>query len=140
MSRLVALATAGVVILALAGCGESAGSGDRAQGDGGVVSSQPTPSQSTPSPSSPSPTFTEDLPVPAPPAGRGRLMTIRGTIHRGVEAGCLILNTSQGAYLLVGPRTAGLTAGMTVEVKGAPDDTVATACQQGIPFIVTEVL
>ncbi len=127
MSRVVALAVAGVLMLSVTGCGEAGDFAD--SGDSGDRAS--TPGQ-------PSPTVSADLPA-TPSAGRGRFMTIRGTIEPGVEAGCLILTTSHGVYLLVGPQTAGLTAGMTVEVKGAPDDTVATACQQGIPFIVTEV-
>lgn len=117
------------------------------------MTSQPTPSESSsgapsssppsPAPASPapSPTFTEDLPLttPPPPAGRGKFLTIRGTIQPGVESGCLILSTPEGTFLLVGPRTANLKAGMTVELSGAPDETIATACQQGTPFVVTQV-
>jgi hypothetical protein len=147
MSRLAALVSAGVVILAVVGCGESANPADEAQRAGDVVTTQPTPSDSTgspgatppSSPATPTPSFTEDLPVTPPPAGRGRLITLRGTVQAGVEAGCLIVSTAEGTFQLVGPRTGGLKAGMTVEVKGAPDETIATTCQQGVPFVVTEV-
>jgi len=138
---------AGMVILAVAGCGESANPADQAQAGREAVTTQPTPSESSDSPSGtpsstpapPTPSFTEDLGLTTPPAGRGRFRTIRGTIRPGVEAGCLILSTAEGTFLLVGPRTGGLKAGMTVEVSGAPDETIATTCQQGIPFVVTEV-
>jgi hypothetical protein len=158
MSRLVALMTAAMAILTVVGCGNSADPADpadRAESGGGTATSQPTfpePSARSTPPSAPppptrvgdpsappSPTFTEDLPVTTPPAGSGRFMTIRGTIQPGVEPGCLILSTDKGVFQLVGPPTAGLKAGMSVEVSGAPDKTIVTICQQGTPFVVAKV-
>jgi hypothetical protein len=155
MPRLTALATAAMVILAVVGCGDAANPADRAEPGGGTATNHPTlpepsdsdkpsssprsPTHASEPPASSPPTFTEDLPVTTPPAGRGRFMTIRGTIQPGVEPGCLILPTDEGSFQLVGPPAAGLKAGMTVEVSGAPDETIATTCQQGIPFIATKV-
>jgi hypothetical protein len=155
MSRLVAPMTAAMAILVVVGCGNSADPADRADVGGGVATSQPTfpepsdrsmsptaprhPTRIGDSPAPPSPTFTEDLPVTTPPAGKGRFMTIRGTIQPGVEPGCLILSTDNEVFQLVGPPTANLKAGMTVEVSGAPDKTLVTTCQQGTPFVVTKI-
>ena len=73
---------------------------------------------------------------------RGGLMTVSGRVSAGVEAGCLVL-TPEGSpdepWLLIG-RTEGLAAGQAVTLRGARMDTVATTCQQGLPFHVEEVL
>jgi hypothetical protein len=118
------VATAAMAILAVAGCGNSADPADRVEPGGEVVTSQPTRPEPSNSPR---------------PAGRGQLRTIRGTIQPGVESGCLILSTDEGVFQLVGAPTAGLKAGMTVEVSGTPDDTIVTTCQQGTPFVVVKM-
>lgn len=111
------------VVLVVAGCGSS----------GGDQTGSPTATVSVPSS-----TFTEDLTVTSSPS-RGRVVTVRGTVADGVEAGCLTLTEAEGLWLLVG-ETAGLRAGDTVTVRGAVMDDLATTCQQGQPLWVDEVL
>lgn len=103
-----------------------------------VSSSSSSPSSaSSSSPSSPS-SFTEDLTVTSP-AGRGRVITVAGTVVEGVGARCLLLGEGEGLWLLVG-HTAGLAAGDTVTLRGTAVNGMATTCQQGRPLWVDEVL
>ena len=123
----------GCLLLATAGCGTA---GDTP--GGGSSSATPPPASSTASTSTPTESLTEDLTVTSPP-GRGRVVTVRGTVADGVEAGCLTLTEAEGSWLLVG-QTAGLKAGDTVTVRGAVMEDLATTCQQGQPLWVDEVL
>jgi len=69
-------------------------------------------------------------------------MRVSGRVSAGVEAGCLVLTPEGSAdeqWLLIG-KTQGLAAGQAVTLRGARMDTVATTCQQGLPFRVEEVL
>jgi hypothetical protein len=105
-------------VLLLAGCGSAA----EAPGSGTPT---PAPASSTSS---------------APGAGV-EVVTVRGTVSDGVEAGCLLLTPDGGGdrpLLLLG-NTEGLKAGDTVEVRGAPLADVMTSCQQGDPFDVQSV-
>jgi hypothetical protein len=138
-----AAAAALIAGLLLAGC-----AGDEA-GDG-----EPTPSPSSPaapSPSLPSPVLPtvpptvppESPPVPpiSPPAtGAPRELTITGELVSGVEAGCLLLATDTGEYLLFGEPVQQLQAGETVTLQGRVRTDMMSTCQQGTPFEVTEVL
>jgi hypothetical protein len=66
-------------------------------------------------------------------------MTLTGQIVEGVEAGCRLLDD----YLLLpGPGISrdDIRAGLTVTVRGRVERGMMTTCQQGTPFIVTEVL
>lgn len=103
----------------------------------GPGSSQPTSSEPTTSPGE----EVEDLPPnPRPKArDRARVTTVRGTVQAGVEAGCLVMSTPDGMVNLLGAGTGKLRPGMRVEITGSPDDTRLTTCQQGQPFLVTEV-
>lgn len=65
--------------------------------------------------------------------------TITGQLTEGVEAGCVILRTEQEDYLLL-VNGAQLPASGTVTVRGYADPSMATTCQQGVPFIVEEVI
>lgn len=66
--------------------------------------------------------------------------TVAGTVAEGVEAGCLLLTTPDGRrYLLLGGDRDVLTSSAEVVVRGHPQPGVATTCQQGIPFAVTDV-
>lgn len=134
-------ATVLVAVLAaalLAGCG---GTPDESPTPGGSVSVPP------PSPS-PSPTLPEDLPTPAPPSASGKPtggveMTISGQVVEGVEPGCRLLASGGVSYLLLpsgGVRREDIPAGARVTVRGHPDAGMMTTCQQGTPFVVTEVL
>jgi hypothetical protein len=65
------------------------------------------------------------------------LVTRRGIVVDGVEAGCVLLDAEDGQdYLLVGGDPAVLVAGGRVEVSGLPQPDLMTICQQGIPFSV----
>ena len=124
-------------LLALTACG----SADQPGAQPGV--SPTTPATSPASTGSPGSTPTEDLPVPsASSTGRG-YMTVRGTVSKGVEKGCLVFTpesaSSEGTWVLIG-NTAGLEPGQTVTISGARRDDMATVCQQGMPFMVEQIV
>lgn len=115
-------AAATVTVLAVLGaCAEGPG------GPGGTPSPTPPTAPVTPSP---------PMPTVSPPVGE---RTITGEIHAGVEATCLVLRTGGDDYLLVGDY-GDLRPGMTATVRGYPDPDLMTFCQQGTPFVVTEVV
>lgn len=62
-----------------------------------------------------------------------------GTVQAGVEPGCLVLDTGEQSYLLVGGDQATLRAGERVVVRGLPKPDLMTTCQQGTPLEVQEV-
>jgi hypothetical protein len=134
--------TAGLVaagVLLAAACGSPDTGGGAASPStpaGSSTSSSPTPGATSSTPFNPeSPTL--------PSSGRGRLMTVTGTVSAGVEAGCLLLTpdgaSTQQALLLIGA-VAGIKPGQRVTVRGAPLDHAVTTCQQGQPFQVSERL
>jgi len=89
-------------------------------------------------PSAGTPSAGDRSSIPTGPAGsRGRFTTLTGQVEAGVEAGCLVLTSGGKTYNLLGGGARGLRPGQQVEVEGAPDDTMLTTCQQGIPFLVT---
>ena len=67
------------------------------------------------------------------------LVTLRGTVSPGVEAGCTILTAGDRVYELQGPAVANLRHG-AVAVHGYTVEGLMTICQQGTPFRVLEVL
>ncbi|WP_457256356.1 hypothetical protein [Pedococcus sp. P5_B7] len=123
----------GCLLLATAGCGAAGDTPGR-----GASPTTPPPASSSSPTSTPTDSFTEDL-TPTSPSGRGRVVTVRGTIADGAEAGCLTLTEAEGSWLLVG-QTSGLKAGDTVTVRGAVMEDLVTTCQQGQPLWVDEVL
>ena len=108
------------------------------------------PSLSTPSsaaPSSPAqsvaPPPATDLPTPtkAGPTAAGT-QTISGTVSAGVESGCLLLTSPSGSHLLIfqdPSLKAKAATGAKVVVTGKADPGMMTTCQQGTPFVVTEI-
>jgi hypothetical protein len=135
LSLLAALLAALLAGGSLAGCGGDAGDGSAQPGDtaqtGGTVSG-----------SSGSP--------PLPPSGRvyppsastsknttGEL-TITGQVIEGVESGCLVMESGGTTYQLIGGDKQVVRAGRTVIVRGRPNPGLATICQQGTPFEVSE--
>lgn len=66
-------------------------------------------------------------------------MTLTGQVVEGVEAGCRLLNN----YLLLpgpGINRDSFAPGATVTVRGRVEEGMMTTCQQGTPFVVSEVL
>jgi Protein of unknown function (DUF5818) len=125
MKRAKLLCPVAGVLLALvaAGCAH-AGGGRGGAGQGGtappatVASSPPTT-------------------VPARPVGP---VTVTGTVSRGVEAGCLLLDAEGGTrYLLVGGERAQLRPGRRVAVTGRVDRSLLSTCQQGEPLVVASI-
>jgi hypothetical protein len=133
--------------LVLAGCGGGVGGGTATQPSPSPGTGAATPGgggtprpggAGTPSPAAPTTLPFEALPTPRFGA-KARFLTLRGVVQPGVEAGCLLLSAPQGMFVIVGPAESRLRAGMEVELFGAADDTRLTTCQQGQPFIVTEI-
>jgi hypothetical protein len=124
-----------VVALSLAGC-----AGDTAATDSAAGAGAPAPASPSPSPSIPSGEPTTD-----PPGGKDTsagTQTLTGTVAAGVEPGCLLLNGSSGSHLLVikdAKARAAATVGASVTVVGKPQPDMMTTCQQGTPFLVSEI-
>jgi hypothetical protein len=75
-------------------------------------------------------------------AGGPTQLTISGRVVEGVEAGCLLLDTGDGLFLLVLPGDVGrsaVRAGARLEVRGRVEAGLVSYCQQGTPFLVSEV-
>lgn len=90
---------------------------------------------------------------------RSAEVTISGQVVEGVEAGCLLLDTGDGLFLLVIPRDAvipgdavssgdaassggvgsAVRAGARLVVRGRVEPGLVSYCQQGTPFLVSEV-
>ncbi len=76
-------------------------------------------------------------------AGSAAPTTISGQVVEGVEAGCLLLDTGAGEYLLVIPAHLGrsaVRAGARLVVRGRVEPHLVSYCQQGTPFLVSEIL
>ena len=73
-------------------------------------------------------------PAPAP----GRQITVEGVVEPGVEAGCKILTTPSGSYLLLGSDEQ-VPLGVRVRIQGEALTSVLTTCQQGTPLRVISV-
>ncbi|HEX6755455.1 MAG TPA: hypothetical protein VF109_05865 [Mycobacteriales bacterium] len=73
-------------------------------------------------------------PAPAP----GRQITVEGVVEPGVEAGCKILTTPSGSYLLLGSDEQ-VPLGVRVRIRGEALTSVSTTCQQGTPLRVISV-
>lgn len=134
-TRSLGLLAAALVAVSLVACADQPGDPEPTPpGSPGSPSPSPSPSPSLPpSPEPPVP------PVPStPPVGTG-LTTLTGEVTEGVEASCMLLRTSSGDYLLLG-ETDELRYGQTATVRGRVQPDLATICQQGTPFQVTEVL
>jgi hypothetical protein len=113
----------------LAACADGgAGDGEAAGGSG------PATAPTTPPTAPTAPTST----APGSP-GRSRV-TVTGTLHDGVEPGCVLLRTEQGTdYLLVGGDRGRLMTGRRVQVTGVLSQDLMSICQQGTPLLVNSV-
>jgi hypothetical protein len=98
----------------------------------------PTPSSSPSAPASPSPVSSSS----ASSSSASSSETISGTLSAGVEPHCLILRDATGSHSIyfhdesLRPQAP---AGAHVTLVGHPEPGMMTTCQQGEPFIVTEV-
>lgn len=66
-------------------------------------------------------------------------MRLRGVVQPGVEAGCRVLATDGGQYLLLAGEGLVVPMGTEVIVEGRPIPDAVSYCQQGIPFAVSKV-
>ncbi|WP_091574800.1 hypothetical protein [Actinokineospora alba] len=66
-------------------------------------------------------------------------MTLRGVVQEGVEAGCRVLATDSGQYLLLAGEGVTVPMGVEVIVEGRLAKDLVSYCQQGIPFAVSKV-
>lgn len=81
----------------------------------------------------------EEQTTEAPPATEGE-MRVAGEVVTGVEPGCLLLDTGEKRYLLLGGDRDRFEPGEPLTVVGhaAPGD--PTTCMEGIPFEVSEIV
>ncbi len=122
-----AVVTAGAL---LAGCAQTSTSGGSAAGG------PPSTSVSTP------PTSGPGMPSTSGPgqAPGGNEVVVRGTLRKGVEAGCLLLDgQDKRAYLLLDGDRSQLRAGTRVQVTGQQVDQTASSCGEGVALSVTSV-
>ncbi len=127
-----ALLAALVTGLVTAGCAR--GTGGTAQ-PGGSVPSTPSDNGAPGGSLPPSWRATPSPPGKSIPAGE---KTLTGRVEQGVEAGCMIMTTAEGTYQLIGGDRQVVQAGAWITVRGKPNPSLMTTCQQGIPFEVTE--
>jgi hypothetical protein len=149
----VVLAAAGLLVAACTGPDASPDTGSTASSSTSSATPTSAPARSSsagpsspagPSaPASPEPSIrTEttqpplDLPTPTSNRIKGaRTVTVTGTVQRGVELSCLLLDN----YLLLGGPRDALRPGRTVTVTGRVVPDMVTTCQQGIPLVVARV-
>jgi hypothetical protein len=82
----------------------------------------------------------EDLVPSKPPTAKDGVVSLQGTVALGVEAGCLVLSNASGTYTLLGGKVTAAQVGSDVVVTGTVATDVASVCQQGTLFTVSEVL
>jgi hypothetical protein len=132
--RYQALVSIVVAGLLAAGCAQSSTDQGSASGGGPTASTAapPTSAPSGPTSSAPSPPTTS-------PNGRAAVV-VRGTVRKGVEPGCLLLDAQdKRAYLLIDGPNAQLRAGARVEVSGQPVDQIASFCGEEAALAVVSV-
>ena len=105
----------------------------------------PEPGAVSEPPAAPPSTPPSDMPLdPNGPSARPSTstgpLTLTGTVVAGVEPNCLILRSASGDYLLLmsGDRAAA-TEGAKVIATGTVNKGMVTTCQQGTPFVVSEI-
>jgi hypothetical protein len=130
-ARTVAVVLAALAIGLLGACAGDAGDDGQAPG--------PTTEAPSAPPSVLPPGLPTLRPTPSLPPRDGE-QTLTGEVIEGVEAGCRLLATDTGEYLLFGDAVAQLAVGGTVTVRGRVQPDMMSTCQQGTPFQVLEVL
>ena len=133
-----ALVAAGLLA---AGCAQTS-TGQGASGGGSTASTAPPATAPSSPTTSPPVTSAPRGPTSSPatsPNGRGAVV-VRGTIRKGVEPGCVLLDgQDKRAYLLIDGPNAQLQAGARVEVSGQPVDQIASFCGEGAALAVVSV-
>jgi hypothetical protein len=127
-----ALAAALCALVLLAGCADDSAT------PAGAPGTATTPASSGSSAPAPTPSLDPGGDLVTPTKGAG-LMTVRGTVSEGVEAGCLLLSSGGVVYQLQGAAARDLKAGQQVEVEGKVEQGMLSTCQQGTIFTVTAV-
>ncbi len=122
---------------AVAACAQGV---NTAQPGGNVsASSSATPEPTSSGPNTPSPAG-QPTPGSSFSGAKPGELTVRGEVHEGVEAGCILLQTDDDKlYLLLGGDRALIASAGRLEVIGEPQPDLMTTCQQGTPFQVTQV-
>ncbi|CAM4012227.1 hypothetical protein KIPE111705_36225 [Kibdelosporangium persicum] len=135
------------VLVAVAGCGGTSPGDDPTPAPPPPSTESPTataptgttPTGTTPTGTTPTGASLTVPPLPPKPSTGGGEVVVEGVVSAGVEAGCLVLETGNETYLLLGADPAIAAPGQRVIVSGKPDPGVATTCMQGTPFAVREV-
>jgi Protein of unknown function (DUF5818) len=118
-----------LAVALLAACAETGADDGEAAGGGS------DPTTTTPGTAPPTPT-----PTTAPGSPGKSQITATGTLRDGVEPGCVLLQSEQGAvYLLVGGDRGKLTAGGRVQVTGVLSPDLLSICQEGQPLLVRSI-
>lgn len=104
------------LVFAAAGCGETAPSLDTTQ------TRQPVGTTTS-----------------APPTSGNEPVRLTGTVAEGAEADCLVLDTGQARYLLLGGDRDQLAPRRRVVVTGVLEPDTPTTCTVGTPLRVDEV-
>jgi len=125
-AKLLCLAAGLLLAVGAAGCADP-GRDEGGSGQGGGAAAPSTAAPTTTPPTTP-PT--------ARPAGS---VTVTGTVSRGVEPGCLLLDAGGARYLLVGGERAELRPGRRLAVTGRVDRSLLSTCQQGEPLVVSSI-
>jgi len=69
-----------------------------------------------------------------------KVTSVVGDVIEGVEKGCYLLRVSGGKdLLLIGASLQQIRAGGRIRVTGRVEPGLVTTCQQGVPFIVSDV-
>jgi hypothetical protein len=140
-TRVVVLTATALAAAVLAGgcTGGTGEPGSTPSPSGGDVTATPQPPVESPPPESPEPFSPPPRVKPEPTVTAGEL-SLTGDVVEGVEAGCRLLRTPSGDYLLVvRPEVDGplLRPGNRVTVRGRLEPELLSYCQQGTPFVVT---
>lgn len=118
-----------LAVALLAACADTGGTDGEAAGGASPSTAPET-----------APTTTPPTPTTAPGSPGKSQITATGTLRDGVEPGCVLLQSEQGAvYLLVGGDRGKLTAGGRVQVTGVLSPDLLSICQEGQPLLVSSI-
>jgi len=141
---LIAILAAGLLA---AGCAQSPADQGSASGGGPTASTAAPPTSAPNGPTTTAPPLTSapsgptsSAPSPPTTSPNGRAaVVVRGTVRKGVEPGCLLLDAHDKRYLLIDGPNAQLRAGARVEVSGQPVDQIASFCGEEAALAVVSV-